>query len=413
MRKAKGSDEGLKHRARGRASAPTALAAALLAWLGGCAHAPRAAQPALPTAATVDALVQRMMRDTGARGLALAVIDNGQVSYTRSYGARNAAGAPLQADSILYAASLTKTTFAYLVLQLVDAGRIDLDRPIATYLPKPLPEYTGAAIEDAYARWSDLAGDDRWKQLTPRMLLNHASGFANFGFLEPDGKLRFHFNPGSRYGYSGDGIMLLQFTIEQGLKIDVGQALQQQLFAPLGLTDTSLVWRKDFAGRAADGWTIDGKVEPHDDRGRVRAAGSMDTTIGDMAKLAAGLVRGETLSAKARRELVRPTLPITTASQFPSLQAELPVAARRKDLAAAVGVVVFNGPQGRGFFKGGHNDSTGNMLVCLEASRRCVVILGNDLRAEKAIPHLVDRILGATGMPWQWEYGAVPFWSPR
>ena len=56
---------------------------------------------------------------------------------------------------------------------------------------------------------------------TPRHVLNHATGFANFAVLEPDGKLRFHFDPGSNYGYSGEGISLLQFGVEKGLGLSV------------------------------------------------------------------------------------------------------------------------------------------------------------------------------------------------
>jgi CubicO group peptidase (beta-lactamase class C family) len=267
-------------------------------------------------------------------------------------------------------------------------------------------------VEDHYARWSDLAGDDRWKQLTPRMLLNHASGFANFGFLEPDGKLRFHFDPGTRYSYSGDGIILLQFVLEKGLGLDVGEEMRRRVFQPLGMTHSSLIWRDAFGGHTADGWTIDGKPVPHDERSAVRAAGSMDTTIADMSRLAAAIARGDLISPAARTDFSRSQLPIRSASQFPTLQEDAPREQLKKGLAAGLGVVAFDGPQGHGFFKGGHNDSTGNMLVCLEAKKRCVVILGNDLRAEPAIPYLVDFILGATGVPWDWEYGSVGFWRP-
>jgi hypothetical protein len=107
--------------------------------------------------------------------------------------------------------------------------------------------------------------------------------------------------------------------------------------------------------------------------------------------------------------LTAPHLPITTATQFPTLQPELPPARRRADLAAGLGVIVFNGPQGAGFFKGGHNDSTGNTWVCVKPGKRCVVILANDVRAERAFPRLVEFILGETGVPWAWEYGAMNF----
>lgn len=96
---------------------------------------------------------------------------------------------------------------------------------------------------------------------------------------------------------------------------------------------------------------------------------------------------------------------ITAAHQFPSLAAELPPVQRRADLAAGLGVVVFDGPQGPAFFKGGHNDSTGNTWVCVERRRSCVVLLGNDVRAEALYPGIVKFILGETGVPWRWEYG--------
>lgn len=363
---------------------------------------PRAGAHDIPDADAIDAKVRELMQRTQARGLALAVIDNGRPGYINAWGERNAKGDPLTTDTVMYGASLTKPVFAYTVMRLSQAGRIDVDASIATMLPRPLPEYAGADIADRYADWTAL--DERWRRLTPRMFLTHASGFANFGFLEPDEKLRFHFDPGTRYAYSGDGLNTLQFVMETGLKIDLGEQTQR-VFDELGMRSTSLIWRDDFAGNLADGWDVQGRPEPHDERSKVRAAGSMDTTITDFAKFAAAFVRGEGLSQAAHEEMLRPARPITTRSQFPTLQPELPADERRRDLAAGLGVVVFDGPQGPGFFKGGHNDTTGNTWVCVRARQRCVAILSNDVRAERAFPELVAFVLGRTGVPWDWEYG--------
>ena len=370
-----------------------------------------AAAPTLarvPSAHALDAEAARAMAATQAQGLAIAVIEDGQVIHARSYGARNAAGLPLQPDTVMYGASLTKTAFAYMVMQLVDEGRLDLDTPIAEYLERPLPAYP---TEAKYAPWVDLADDPRWRAITPRHLLTHSAGFANFAFVEPDGKLRFHFDPGARYAYSGEGMILLQFVIERGLGLDVGEEMQRRVFDRFGMQNTSMIWREDFAANLADGWRSDGSIEPHDERSKVRAAGSMDTTIEDMARFAAGYARGEGLTERARAALTAQQLPITIASQFPSLQPELPVDRHRSDLGAGLGVIVFDGPQGPGFMKGGHNDSTGNTLVCVESGRRCVVVLANDVRAEAAFPRLVAFVLGETGAPWRWEYGDLPFWE--
>jgi hypothetical protein len=118
-----------------------------------------------------------------------------------------------------------------------------------------------------------------------------------------------------------------------------------------------------------------------------------------MARFTASLYRFPQLA-----ELTRPTLPITSRAQFPSLQPEAKPGERWVGLAAGQGVVTFRGPKGTGFFKGGHNDSTGNVLVCVDQARRCVVILANDVRAEAAFPAIVKAALGDTGLPWQWEY---------
>lgn len=366
----------------------------------------RASAQPIPTAAAIDAELQDVMRITGARGIGLAVVRDGQVVVARTQGARNAAGDPLRPDTIMYGASLTKAAFGFMVMQLVEEGRLDLDTSIARYLPRPLPDYPP---DPKYGPWKDLRDDERWRLLTPRILLTHSAGFANFAFLEPDGKLRFHFDPGTRYAYSGEGLILLQFVLEKGLGLDVGVEMQRRVFDRFGMRRTSMIWRPDFAANLADGWDAAGKPVPHDERSKVRAAGSMDTTVEDIGRLAAGYVRGDGLSPRGRAELTRPHLAITTASQFPSFQPELPPAQRRKDLAAGLGVIVFEGPQGPAFYKGGHNDSTGNTWVCLERRRDCVVILANDVRAEPAFPRLVAFVLGDTGTPWTWEYGDMTF----
>ena len=131
----------------------------------------------------------------------------------------------------------------------------------------------------------------------------------------------------------------------------------------------------------------------------------MDTTIADMAKFAAALVNGFGLSSASRREMVRPQVHVTTKTQFPTFQPELAVRLQRRDLYAGLGVVVFDGPQGPGFYKGGHNGTTANTLVCIEAHKRCILILSNDVRSEAAFRDLVSFILGDTGIPYDWEYG--------
>jgi CubicO group peptidase (beta-lactamase class C family) len=372
--------------------------------------APIAAQtPVIPTPAAIDARVRQAMAETHANAMAIGVIDDGRVVHVQAYGARNAKGDPLDTNTVMYGASITKTVMAYTTLTLVDQGRLNLDTPLADYLERPLTSYgEGEAHLAKYGPYRDLAGDERWRKITARMVLTHSTGFDNFWFAEPDQKLRIHFDPGSRFSYSGEGFSLLQFTIEngarsKGLGLDV-KTLTNAIFSRLGMTRTSVQWRPDFRPNLADGWNDKGEPQEHDERSNVRMAGSMDTTIRDLSTFVAALVRGDGLSAASRAELVKPQIHIGTAHLFPNFAPYLPVADQRPDLAAGLGVIVFDGPQGHGFYKGGHDAQTANSFVCLDRSRRCVLLLANDVRAEARFADLVRFILGDTGVPYDWEY---------
>jgi CubicO group peptidase (beta-lactamase class C family) len=364
----------------------------------------------IPGGPAVDDEVNKIMTETHANGMAVAVIDHGKVGYVHAYGIRNAKGDPLTTDTVMYGASLTKTVFAYTVMQLVDQGKLNLDTPLKDDLDKPLPSYGPDQIfPDKYGPYKDLAGDPRWEKITPRMCLTHSTGFSNFWFIEPDQKLHIHFEPGTRFSYSGEGMILLQFVIEhgrtaQGLGLDVGD-LAKADFNRLGMPRTSLVWMNGSDPNVADGWNDQGQPQPHEKRSKVRVAGSMNTSISDLSKFAAALVSGDGLSPASRAEMTKPSLHITTAGLFPLFQPDLPLNQQRKDLASGLGVTVFDGPQGHGFFKGGHDGQTANTLICVEASQRCVLILSNDVRSEAGFVDLVRFILGDIGEPYGWEYG--------
>jgi CubicO group peptidase (beta-lactamase class C family) len=346
------------------------------------------------TPASIDAAVTKLMAANDVKGLALGLIRDGRVVYVHAYGMRDVEHAlPLQTDTVMYGASLTKATFAYMVMQLVDEHKLDLDRPLAQYLPRPLPEYP---------YYASLADDPRWRIITARMALDHTTGFANFAFLEPDERPHIHWQPGTHFGYSGDGIQLLQFVLEQGLGLDVGAEMQRRVFDRFGMTRTSMMWREDFAGNVAQGYELNGKMDVHDTRSHVRAAGSMDTTITDWAHFLAGVSRGEGVSRAAWTDMTSRHIVIDTAAQFPTL-----VQPHHDwssiSLGYGLGWGVFETPYGHAFFKEGHDDDTANYAVCISERRDCIVVLSNSVRAEGIYLKLVDQLLGPTNLPWSWE----------
>jgi CubicO group peptidase (beta-lactamase class C family) len=393
----------------------TLLAAVAIAGLTACQRAPDAdvAREGAPAARPLrgeglDRHVERLMREARVPGLALAVIEGGRVTHLKAYGLRDVEkNLPLTTNTVMYGASLTKGAFAYAVMTLVDEGKLDLDRPIADYLPRPLPDYE---------KYADLAGDERWRRLTARLLLSHRAGFANFRFYTPDGydkngKLRFHFDPGARYAYSGEGINLLQFVVEHGLGVDVGELMRRRVFDRFGMTRTSMTWRDDFAADLAVGHGERGEPLGHERRGGVRAAGSMDTTVADYASFLAGLARGEGLSAAAHAELLRPQVAIDSVQQFPTLREDATADNRGIALSYGLGWGVFRSPRGPAFFKEGHDDGTRNYALCLRESRDCVLILSNSANGDGAFKYLADAALGPTCLPWFW-HNYVPYDRP-
>lgn len=362
------------------------------------------------TGRALDERVETLMREARIPGLALAVIEDGRIVHLKAYGSRDVErNLPLTTDTVMYGASITKGEFAYAVMSLVEAGKLDLDRSIADYLPKPLPEYE---------KYADLAGDERWRKLTPRMLLSHTSGFPNFRFFTPegaydkDGKLKFYFEPGSRYAYSGEGINLLQFVVEAGLGIDAGGLMQRQVFDRFGMKRSSMVWRDDFADNLAIGYDEQGQPLGHKQRGSVRAAGSMDTTIADQAAFLAGLVRGEGLSTASKTELLRPQVAIHSVQQFPTLSEDTTQDNRDIGLSYGLGWVVYHTPRGKAWSKGGHDDGTNNLTLCVADGRRCLVILSNSSNGEGIFKYLADAALGPTCLPWFWG-GYIPYDHPE
>lgn len=386
-----------------RLSTSLAMMGLLLCQVAGAAEHPLRG-PAL------DRRVQTLMTAAHVSGLALALIENGRVTYLKAYGERDVEQhLPLRTDTVMYAASLTKAAFAYSVMMMVDEGKIDLDRSIDKYLPKPLPDYP---------KYVDLAGDPRWRLLTPRILLNHRSGFANFRYLppgqdyDPDGKLRFYFDPGTRYSYSGEGINLLQFVIEHGLNIDVSDEMRAHLFQRFDMLRTSMTWRDDFAPNVAQGYDEDGKRIGHKQRSDARAAGSMDTTLHDYAQLAAAMVRGDGLTPTTHAAWLKPQIRIRSVQQFPTMI--LPDSTNNDGIALsyALGIGTYTSPQGQVWFKEGHDDGTNNLLVCVQRTRACLLMLSNSSNAESVFPYLIQATMGNICFPWYWA-GYIPYDHPE
>jgi len=345
--------------------------------------------------AEVRATVERLMRAGRVPGLGLAILNRGEVVYLRGFGERDVERhLPFTERTVTYAASFTKSMFAYMVMQLVEEGRIDLDRPIGEYLARPLPEYP---------KYADLAGDDRWRGITPRMLLSHTSGLPNWRFTAPDEKLRFDFDPGFRYAYSGEGINLLQMVVEEATHRPVGELMRERVLVPLGMTRTDLTWHAEWEDDLAIGYDEAGKPLGHNRRSNVRAAGSADADIADVARFVRGVLRGQGISAATRAEMLRPQVRIRSAHQFPTANRDTTSRDDGIALSYGLGWGLLRSPHGPAYFKEGHDDGWENYMITFDRSGTALVVMTNSSNGESIFKELLATLIGDTYTPWEWE----------
>lgn len=352
------------------------------------------------TSADIDGTVTRLMREAKVTGVGIAIFNRGEVAYLKAYGFRDTEKAlPLSPDSVMTAASLTKVAFAYLVMQLVDEGLLDLDKPVYQYFPKPLPSYN---------RYRDLAADGRYRKITARMLLDHTSGFPNWRWFTDDHTLSINFEPGSRFAYSGEGIALLQLVVGAITKEPLKELMHKRIFQPFGMYRTSMVWESRFEGDYANGYDEEAQSLGPQRRETADAAGSMQTTLGDFARFMQAVLQGKGLSKKARDLMLSPQITILSKHEFPTLATETTEENRAIRLSYGLGWGLYWTPYGKAFFKEGHDDGLRHYTVCFDDAKTGIVIMTNSANGEGIYKELLETLLKNTFTPIEWE-GFTPY----
>lgn len=356
------------------------------------------------TPAEIDGTVTRLMHAARVPGIGIAILNGGKVVYFKAYGVRDKEkNLPLTPDSVMTAASLSKVAFAYMVMQLVDEGVVDLDKPVYQYLPKALPEY------DAY---KDLANDLRYKKITARMLLSHTSGFPNWRRFTEDGKLSINFEPGSRFAYSGEGIDLLQLVVESATKKPLSELMRDRVFQPLGMTRTSMVWEDRFESDYTNGYDEEEHSLGPQRRRRADAAGSMQTTVADFARFMEAVMQGKGLRKQAREQMLRAQIQILSKHEFPTFSTETTDENKTIRLSYGLGWGLYWPPYGEAFFKEGHDEGLRHYTVCFDKPGTGIVIMTNSSNGEGIYKELLETLLRNTYTPIEWE-GFTPYNSPK
>ncbi len=243
-------------------------------------------------------------REYGQLNAAVLVCEKGEPILREGYGLANFEwDIPIKPTTKFRIGSVTKQFTAALVLQLVEDGKVELDEPITTYLPK-------------YRK-------DTGDKVTVHHLLNHTSGIPSYTtpdffakhsrdsyeldeFVEQFASGEFQFDPGTQFAYNNSGYHLLGAIIEKVSGKSYADQLQERILDPLSMTDSGYDVSATILKNRAQGYekTATGfKNADYLDMGIPYSAGSMYSTIDDLLKWDRAL-RSNSVLTKASKELM-------------------------------------------------------------------------------------------------------------
>lgn len=203
---------------------------------------------------SLDEFLNTQMDSLGIPGLSIAIINNGEIAYQNALGVTSTATKEaITNNSVFASASLVKSVTAFFVMRLSEKGIIDIDRELYFYLPD-----------------EEMEIDQRYKDVTARMVLSHRTGFPNWRwfdnppenidiergdfFMVNDANTAFNYS-GEAYEYLGRVIAHLNFVNMN----ELGDIFQKEVAEPLGMEHAYVIWDDYLYNNKVFGH-IDGKA---------------------------------------------------------------------------------------------------------------------------------------------------------
>ncbi|GAA0407046.1 serine hydrolase domain-containing protein [Paenibacillus motobuensis] len=250
-----------------------------------------------------------LTKNYGTYSLQYALIDQGKIVVSGQSGINHVSdNTPLTADSMYGIGSTSKMFTTVAVMKLVDEGKIDLDQSLTTYIP------------------DFKMKDERYKKITPRMLLNHSSGLSGStfvsGFLFDDNDTsgydnllkrlevqRLKADPGAFSVYCNDGFTLAEILVERVSGLDFTDFIHKFITEPLGMKNTKTPQDDVNTAQLAGVYSPAYQGELPRDTVNFIGAGGIYSTAEDLARFsqiftgnASGLLSEKSVAATAKPE---------------------------------------------------------------------------------------------------------------
>lgn len=256
------------------------------------------------------------MTDSRIPGMAIAIVKDHQIVHAKGYGVADPSGRPVTPETPFIIGSASKSFTALAVMQLVEAGKIDLDAPVQRYIP-----------------WFSLANDEAGAAITVRHLLNQTSGIsttAAFGIkVDADASLESYVRelakvqptaaPGALFQYSNANYSTLGYLIEVVSGQSYAEYVQQHVLTPAGMTHSYIDQDEATQNGLARGYqylfgfpvarTFPQKMSDI-------PAGFINASASDLGQYLLGVMDGKLLPPARVAEMQKPAAPMGGQDEF-------------------------------------------------------------------------------------------------
>ncbi len=261
-------------------------------------------EPYQKTVAALTALIEHEVQDKSLPALSVALVDDQRVVWAKGFGFRDRDGTiPADANTVYRVGSVSKLFTDVAIMQLVEGGELDLDKPVSDYLPDFKP-----------------ALPDQAKSITLRRLMSHRSGLIReppvgnyFDPTEPTlaktvaslNGIPLIYPPGEKEKYSNAAIGVVGYVLEKTRNEKFEKYVQRRVLDPLGMKASSFLptagVKKDLADAVM--WTYHGREFPAPtfELG-MSPAGCMYSSVLDLAKFQSAIFAGKGLLKPATFE---------------------------------------------------------------------------------------------------------------
>jgi CubicO group peptidase (beta-lactamase class C family) len=251
----------------------------------------------------IDRRVPDLMSRYSVPGVSIALVDDGELVWSRGY------GESIDDDSVFQVASISKTVTAWAVMNLVERGDVSLDSPVIDHV----------SWEPPPSRFDE-------REMTVRRLLSHTAGLSVSGVEGVESRsdlastkdglegkrdnpvVRMVDSPGRDWRYSGGGYGVLQLLLEESYDEPFAEVMRKEVLEPLGMKDSSFDPSERLRNRLPVAKSFDGSAATPEHY-VLKAAAGLNTTARDLARFVTATIDPESqevLEPRTVRQMFEP-----------------------------------------------------------------------------------------------------------